>query len=79
MRSQLKIGSALSWVVAWGLVGAAIAITLLWGPTLWTWWIGLAMLLPLVGLVVWRQDQTGAADEYYGSGDAGPWGPPPSL
>ncbi len=79
MRSQLRIGSLLSWISAWSLVVAAIAMTLLWGPTVWTWWTGLALLLPLVGLVVWRQDQTGSGDEYYGPGDAGPWGPPPSL
>ncbi len=79
MRSHLQIGSTLSWIGAWSLVVAAIAMTLLWGPTAWTWWAGLAMLTPLVGLVVWRQEQTGSGDEHYGSGDAGPWGPPPSL
>ena len=79
MRSQLKIGSLLSWIVAWLLVVAAIAMTLLFGPTLWTWWVGLALMLPLVGLVAWRQDRTSSGHEYHGQGDAGPWGPPPSL
>ena len=79
MREQLQVGSGLCWAVAWLLAAAAIALTALWGPTVWTWWIGLALLLPLVGLTMWRQDQKGASDAFYGPGDAGPWGPPPSL
>jgi hypothetical protein len=37
MRPPLKIGSRLSWIVAWSRVAAAIGMTLLWGPppSLW--------------------------------------------
>ena len=35
------------------------------------------MLLPLIGLTAWRQDEKGGgSDPYYNAGDGGPWGPP---
>lgn len=76
MREQLRVGSRLSWVVAWLLAVAAPLVYLLWpGDVLW--WVGLLLLMPLVGLAAWRQDTKGFADPGYGAGDGGPWAPPP--
>lgn len=74
MREKLRIGSRLSWGVAWLLALAAPAVYLL-SPGDGTWWIGLLLLLPLVGLAAWRSEHKGFAD-HGGSGD-GPWMPPP--
>lgn len=75
MRAQLRIGSRLSWVVAWLLALAAPALYFLW-PGDVMWWAGLLLPTPLVGLAIWRQEQEGFGDEYYGSGDGGAWAPP---
>ncbi len=75
MRDQLRIGSGLCWTAAWLLVLAAIVGSLLW-PSALMWWISVALLLPLVGLAAWRDDQKGPADQTYGVADGGPWGPP---
>ena len=76
MRDQLHIGSRLCWVVAWLLAVVAPAVYLLWPDEL-TWWIGLGLVMPLGGLAAWREDQKGYGDGYHGTGDGGPWGPPP--
>jgi hypothetical protein len=77
MREQLRIGSRLSWIVAWLLAMAGPATYVLWSSTV-TWWVATLMLVPIVGLAAWRADQKGSVDSYYGPGDGGPWGPPPS-
>jgi len=76
MRDQLRIGSRLCWVVAWLLAVVAPAVHLLWPDDL-TWWIGLGLVMPLVCLAAWREEQKGYGDGYQGAGDGGPWGPPP--
>jgi hypothetical protein len=76
MRGQLRIGSRLSWVAAWLLALAGPAVHLLWPGDL-TWWVALALVMPLVGLAAWRADAKGFADASYGTGDGGPWAPPP--
>jgi len=75
MREQFRVGSRLSWVVAWLLAVLGPAMYLLW-PSHVTWLVGLALLVPIFGLAYWRQDQKGDSD-YLGPADGGPWGPPP--
>lgn len=75
MRDQLRIGSGLSWAVAWLLVVAAILLSLLW-PSAPMWWISVTLAVPLAGLAAWRHDQKGGTYEHYGAADGGPWGPP---
>jgi len=75
MRDQLRIGSGLCWAVAWLLTVAAVLGSLLW-PSAAMWWISIALLIPLIGLAAWREDQKGATDPTYGVADGGPWGPP---
>jgi hypothetical protein len=77
MRKQFRVGSRLSWIVAWLLALIAPAMYLLWSSTA-TWWIATLLVVPIVGLAAWRADQKGY-DSNYGPGDGGPWGPPPSL
>ena len=74
MREQLAIGSRLSWIVALTCAVIAPAIYVFWPSTL-TWWVGLALLVPIVGLTLWRQEKKGYDDPAVG--DGGPWGPPP--
>ena len=77
MRGQLRIGSRLSWIVAWLLVLTGVALALAFDAADWTWWVAMALLLPLVGLTAWREDEKGGgSDPYYHAGDGGPWGPP---
>ena len=76
MREQLRIGGRLSWAIVWALALAAPALYLIWPGTM-TWWLGLALVLPLVGLVAWRADSKGSPGMGYGVGDDGPWAPPP--
>ncbi len=77
MREQFRIGSRLSWVVAWLLVAAALAMSLLWSNEL-TWWVAMVFLVPIVGLTAWRAEQKGNGDPYSDTADGFPWGPPPS-
>jgi hypothetical protein len=76
MRKQFRVGSRLSWIVAWLLALIAPAMYLLWSSTA-TGWIATLLLVPIVGLAAWRADQKGY-DSYYGPGDGGLWGPPSS-
>ena len=76
MREHLRIGGGLSWAGAWALALAAPALYLLWPGTV-TWWLGLALLLPLVGLITRRAERRGTPDAGLGVGDDGPWAPPP--
>ena len=76
MRSQLRIGGALSWIVAWLLVLTAVLLALAFDAADWTWWVAMLLLVPLIGLVAWRGDEKGGSDPYYSAGDGGPWGPP---
>jgi hypothetical protein len=75
MREQFRIGSRLSWVVAWLLVVAALAISLFWPSTL-TFAIAMVFVAPIVGLTAWRAEQKGYSDPYSDTGDGFPWGPP---
>jgi hypothetical protein len=75
MRKQFRVGSRLSWIVAWLLALIAPAMYLLW-PSTAMWWVGLVLLVPIVALAAWREDQKGYGS-YHGPGDGGPWGPPP--
>jgi hypothetical protein len=75
MRNQLHIGSRLSWVVACLLAVAAPAMYLVW-PSSVTWWVGMVLLVPIIVLIAWRQDDKGYEGPF-GSADGGPWGPPP--
>lgn len=75
MRDQLRIGSGLSWVVAWVLAVLGPAWYLLDSSTM-TWWLGVAMVLPLIGLAAWRSDRKGF-DGTANTGDpGGPWAAP---
>jgi hypothetical protein len=76
MRAQLRIGSGLCWTVAWLLALAGPAVYVL-SPGDATWWVGLVLVVPLVGLVAWRQEHKGYGDGTYGAGDGGMWAPPP--
>jgi len=77
MRDQLRIGSGLSWIAAWLLVLGAVVLALAFDRAGWTWWVGMLLLLPLIGLTAWRADEKGGgSDPYYNAGDGGPWGPP---
>lgn len=77
MRDQLRIGSRLSWVVAWLLVLTGAALALAFDAADWTWWVAMLLLVPLIGLTAWREDaKGGGSDPYYNAGDGGPWGPP---
>jgi hypothetical protein len=75
VRAQLRIGSGLSWVVAWALAVGASVVYLLWSDDL-TWLLALLMLVPLLALIVWRHEQH---DEVAGGlppNADGPWAPP---
>ncbi len=74
MREQLRVGSRLSWIVAW-LLALVGPLAYLLRPGDVTWWAGLLLLAPLVGLAVRRPGGDGSS----GPGDAGPWVPPPPL
>ena len=76
MRAQLRIGAALSWIAAWLLVLGAVLLALAFDAADWTWWVGVLMVLPLIGLTAWRADEKGGSDPNHGAGDGGPWGPP---
>jgi hypothetical protein len=77
MRGHLRIGSRLSWVVAWVTAVAAPALYLLW-PGDVTWWIAPLLIVPLVSLAEWRREQKGQAGDYGGGGgDATGWAPHP--
>jgi hypothetical protein len=67
MRDHLRIGSRLSWVVAWGMAAAAPALYLLW-PGDVTWWLAPLLIVPLVGLAEWRREQKGQQGDHAGSG-----------
>jgi hypothetical protein len=75
MPGRPYIGGRLSWVLAWLLALAAPAVYLLW-PESAMWWLGLVLLMPLIGLAAWRQETKGFTDEQH-VGDGGPWSPPP--
>ena len=75
MREQLRIGSPLSWVVAWLLVVAALAMSLFW-PSALTFCVAMVFMAPIVGLTAWRAEQKGYSDPYSGTGDGFPLGPP---
>ena len=76
MRDHLRIGSRLSWVVAWVMAGAAPVLYLLWPGDL-TWWIAPLLVLPLVGLTEWRRERKGQEPDHAGGGaDASAWAPP---
>jgi hypothetical protein len=74
MRQQLRVGSRLSWVIAWMLAVAAPVIYLLWPDGL-TWWLGMLLPAPLIVLALWRQEKKDFADDEPGVGDVGPWPP----
>jgi hypothetical protein len=74
-RAQLRIGSRLSWAVAWPLAVAAPVVYLL-SPNGVTWWIGLLLPMPLVGLAVWREDHKRGTDDYVGAPDGSTPSPP---
>ena len=74
MREQLRIGSGLSWMVAWLLAFAGPTMYLVWPSTL-MWWVAMALLLPIVGLASWREYEKGYANH----DDAPPWSPPPTM
>jgi hypothetical protein len=76
MPRRSRIGGPLSWLLAWLLALAAPAVYLLW-PRSTSWWLGLVLLMPLIGLAAWRQETKGFADEQQ-IGDSGPWTPPPA-
>jgi hypothetical protein len=76
MDQQFRIGSRLSWVVACLLAVAAPAMHLLWPGTV-TWWAAMVFLVPIVLLIAWRQEEKGYEGPF-GTGDGGPWGPPPA-
>jgi hypothetical protein len=75
MRKQFRVGSHLSWIVAWLLALIAPVMYLLW-PSTTTWWVALVLLVPIVALAAWREAQKGYGS-HHGPGDGGPWGPPP--
>jgi hypothetical protein len=74
MRFQSLLQSRLAWV-ATGLLalGGALAYLVI-GGALW-WWLGLAAVAPLAGLMFWRLAQ--GRDEWPPmTGSDGPWGAP---
>jgi hypothetical protein len=75
MRRHLRPGSRTSWIVAW-MLAAAAPVVYLARPADGTWWIGLLLVVPLVGLTAWRQDRQGSPDQDVAAADGGPWGPP---
>ena len=75
MRCDRWVGSRSSWIVAWLLAIASPAVYLLW-PGDFTWVAAVLLVMPLVGLALWRQDKKGFDEEYLGGGGDGPWGPP---
>ncbi len=77
MREQLRIGSTLSWVIAWALAIAAPLVYLL-APSGIVWWVLMpALVMPLVGLAEWRREHRGLADGgSVAPADPGPLGPP---
>lgn len=75
VRGQLRIGSRLSWAVAWSLALGASVVYLLWPDDL-TWLLAPLLLVPLVALIVWRYEQH---DDIAGGPPPnadGPWAPP---
>jgi hypothetical protein len=75
VRSQLRIGSGLSWIVGWALAVGGPLVYLLWPADL-MFWAAIATAFPLMLLIEHRADRTGSATDYYGGGDGGAWGPP---
>jgi hypothetical protein len=69
----MRIGSRASWVVAWVCAVAGPVVFLVWDSDA-SWWVGLALLLPLIGMAAWRADQKGYDSDF---ADAGPFSPPP--
>lgn len=76
MREQLRIGSGLSWAIAWLLALAAPALYLLW-PGDAMWWIGILLPMPLVALALWREERIGDGTGGPPAADGGAFAPPP--
>jgi amino acid transporter len=74
MRLRSLLHGAVAWVTA-GFVALAGGVAyLVIGGTLW-WWLGLAAVMPLVGLMFGRLSEEG--DEWPpATGSDGPWGAP---
>ena len=73
MRDQLRIGSPLSWIVAWVLAVAA-PVSYLAGAGLWV----ILLAVPLFSLALWREER----DEMHADASPlgeGPYSPPPGL
>jgi apolipoprotein N-acyltransferase len=75
MRRRLKSGSRLSWVIVW-LLAVAGVVTYVVRPDHTSWWVGVVLIAPLVGLAEWRREKEGFDGQYFGGGDGGVWGPP---
>jgi len=78
MRSQLRLGSGLSWVFVW-LLAAASPVLFLLAPSTLTFWLGIVLPVPVFALAIWRAEQNGLADSLGGATDGGVWGPPGDL
>jgi hypothetical protein len=77
MRAQRRIGSTLSWGLAWVIAIAAPVLFLL-EPSGATWFAWL-LTLPLVGLALWREHRKGTYSDPSPGIDGGPYSPPPGL
>jgi hypothetical protein len=64
-----------AWVVAF-VSAIAGGVWYVLSPTDWSWWIGTALALPLLLLVIGRGGQFAGASNEPGGIDGGPWGPP---
>jgi hypothetical protein len=75
MREQLRIGSRTNWVCAW-LLALAGPVVYRVSPDDLRWWVGVLLVMALLGLALWRQDREGVSGDYGESGALPPWGPP---
>jgi hypothetical protein len=75
MRALLE--SRAAWVATGCLAAAGIVAYLVVGGSTW-WWVGLAAVAPLAGLMLWRlaDDADDNAPWIPPGGGDGPWGAP---
>jgi hypothetical protein len=75
MREDLWIGGRPSWLFAWSAAVAG-ALGHLLRPDTVTWWLGMALAVPVIALAAWRADRRGDQDGVAAVGDSLPFGPP---
>lgn len=74
MRIRALLRSRGAWIVAGCLAAAGTVSYVVIGGSTW-WWVGLAAVAPLAGLMLWRlaEDDDGWPPP---AGGDGPWGAP---